>query len=144
MMRAASSALFLILAACATQPAVVESPAPTSQPIVRDQPASDYPPACSVEFPPNPNIAAWSTDKFAGSYASGTLRLTVRRAGNHMLVERAGAAATQINSDSAESWAFADGCGTRYLFMLPPDGPGAWLTITTAAGVKSDWHRSGY
>lgn len=143
-MRTPVPSLFLLLAACATQPqAVAPPPAVATGATALGQPATAYPPACAVQFPPNPRIAAWSADKFVGSYASGPLRLSVRRVDNHLLIEQPGGGPTQINTDSAESWNFADGCGTRYAFMLPPDGPGAWLTITTAR-FRSEWHRSGY
>ena len=136
-----------IIGACAPQVAAVDPRAAAAQPLAAaqvDHPATEYPPPCAAEFPPNPNIAAWSADKFTGTFRSGALALTVRRSGNHLLVEQPGRAATQINSDSAESWQFVDRCGATYGFMLPPDGPGAWLTVTTAAGQRSDWHRTGF
>ncbi len=37
--------------------------------------------------------------------------------------------------------AFRDGCGTRYDFFLPPDGPGGYVVVTEPNGARSEWHR---
>jgi hypothetical protein len=144
-MRILVPVLLVAVSACTpTTQGVAPDPVQPEPAIYKPRVAADYPPACAAQFPPNPNIAAWSADKFAGAYRSGERALTVRRERNHLLVEQPGKAATQVNSDNVEQWLFRDGCGTSYQFMLPPDGPGAWLTVTTSDGVKTEWSRSGY
>lgn len=123
----------LLLAACATTPRTALAPVASAP----------YPPACAVRFPANPNMAAWSADKFAGSYRSGAHELIVRREGNTLIVRQPDKLPTQITSAQLQSWLFRDGCGTSYQFMLPPDGRGARLTITVPAGTRTQWNRRG-
>lgn len=106
--------------------------------------SATYPPACAVRFAPSPNIAAWSADKFTGIYRSASNALTIRRDGGNMIVEQPNKLPTQITRGDSESWTFRDGCGTRYDFMLPPDGPGARLTVTVPAGISNVWNRTGF
>ena len=130
-MRYLAPALAMIVAACAATPRTAVIPA-----------SPPYPPACAVRFAPNPTIVASSADKFTGSFRSGAHTLIVRREGNTLVVRQEDKLPTQINGN-VQSWLFRDGCGTTYQFMLPPDGPGAMLTVTTPAGTRSTWHRSG-
>jgi hypothetical protein len=92
-------------------------------------------------FPLNPRVDGWSVDKFTGRYARGSESLTVTRSEHRLLVARAGFGTREIAADNVESWHWHDACGVRYDFTLPPDGPGAWLRITDATGMISDWRR---
>jgi hypothetical protein len=134
-MRHLISLSLVLLAACNITP-----PPPRSASMPRSAP---YPPACAVRFAPNPNLAAWSADTITGTYRSGRNAITVRREGSNLIVEQPHKLATQITRGDAQSWTFRDGCGTRYQFVLPPDGRGARLTVTVAAGVATHWNRSG-
>jgi|tagenome__1003787_1003787.scaffolds.fasta_scaffold20566986_2 hypothetical protein len=91
--------------------------------------------------PANERIAAWSVDKFAGRYVRGTDTITVWRDEHRLLVGGWTLGTRQLTADSVESWTWRDGCGVRYEFTLPPDGPGAWLKIVMPNGMVSDWHR---
>lgn len=94
-------------------------------------------------FPVDPQIAAWSVDKFAGQYRLGSQVLTVRRDDHRLMVTRAGFGTRQIVAKNVESWRWHDACGVDYAFALPPDGPGAWLKITDQGGGVSEWQRTG-
>ena len=95
----------------------------------------------STVFAPDEHIGAWSVDKFAGRYSDGTNSLTVRRDDHRLLVEGWTLGTRQLTADSVESWTWRDGCGVRYEFQLPPDGPGAWLKVVMPDGAISNWHR---
>ncbi|MEO7365379.1 MAG: hypothetical protein ABIW03_03580 [Sphingomicrobium sp.] len=129
-MRIQIVSLLLILSGCA--------PVPMSAPTA-------HAPACaSMVFPTNPQIGAGSVDKFAGAYASGTRSLTVRREGSRLLVQDGTQAPREITTSDLNSWEFHDGCGISYRFVLPPDGPGAMLTILAPGASATQWHRTGY
>jgi hypothetical protein len=103
--------------------------------------AANSPQCASTLFPRNDQIAAWSVDKFAGRYTRGPDALTVRRDQHRLVVEGWTLGTRQLSAQSAESWTWNDGCGARYEFTLPPDGPGAWLKIVMPDGSTTDWHR---
>jgi len=92
-------------------------------------------------FPLNPQIGAWSVDKFTGHYRLGQQSLTVTRHNQRLLVMRPGFGTREITAASVESWQWHDACGVRYQFTLPPDGPGGLLRITELNGTVSDWRR---
>jgi hypothetical protein len=92
-------------------------------------------------YPVNEHIDAWSVDKFAGHYSHGSDTLTVRRDGHRLLVQGWTLGTRELTADSVESWSWRDGCGVRYDFTLPPDGPGAWLKVALPDGTVTDWHR---
>ncbi len=99
-------------------------------------------PQCAMgTFPANERIGAWSVDKFAGVYTHGTDKLTVRRDNHRLLVEGWMLGSRELTAESVESWTWHDGCGVRYEFILPPDGPGAWLKIIMPDHTTTDWHR---
>lgn len=98
-------------------------------------------PCAATIFPTNTRIAAWSVDKFTGRYVRGSDSLTVHRDQHRLLVTRPGFGTREISSADIESWSWNDGCGVRYDFLLPPDGPGARLRITDLNGIVSDWQR---
>ena len=106
------------------------------------QGASAAQPLCaSTTYPPNVHVDAWSVDKFGGIYVQGADRLTVRRDGHRLLVEGWTLGLRELTAPSVESWTWHDGCGVRYEFVLPPDGPGAWLKVLAPDGGITDWHR---
>lgn len=92
-------------------------------------------------FPLNPQIGAWSVDKFTGHYRLGQQALTVTRHKQRLLVMRPGFGTREITAASVDSRQWHDACGVRYQFTLPPDGPGGWLRITELNGTVSDWRR---
>lgn len=97
---------------------------------------------CAITlFPTNIHVDAWSVDKFAGRYLNGSHSLAVRRDEHRLLVEGWTLGTRELTADNVESWTWHDGCGATYSFVLPPDGPGAWLKITLPDGSTSDWHR---
>ena len=99
-------------------------------------------PQCAmIHFPTNIHVDAWSVDKFAGRYVRESDSLTVRRDEHRLLVDGWTLGTRELTADSVESWTWRDGCGATYAFVLPPDGPGAWLKITMPNGSISDWHR---
>ena len=99
-------------------------------------------PQCAMRpFRVTVRIGAWSVDKFAGVYTHGTDKLTVRREDHRLLVEGWTLGTRELTADSVESWAWQDGCGVRYEFILPPDGPGAWLKVSIPDRMTTDWHR---
>ena len=99
-------------------------------------------PVCALTtYPPNVHIGAWSVDKFAGEYAHGADKITIRRDEHRLLVEGRALGLRELTASSVESWTWHDGCGVRYEFVLPPDGPGAWLKVITPDGRITDWHR---
>jgi hypothetical protein len=125
-MRQLAVLLPLLLAGCAT------TNRPPAQPSCAD-----------THFAENPRIAAWSVDKFAGRYRNGADELHVTRQGEHrFVVQRPGYGTRELATENVESWKFHDGCGLIYEFVLPPDGPGAWLKITDTSGAVSNWTRS--
>jgi hypothetical protein len=127
MQRSAVAGLLLSLAACA-----VEQTIPSRPPGLE----------CALtSFPPDVHIDAWSVDKFAGRYLNGTDAVTVRRDDHRLFVEGSDLGSRQLTTDNVESWTWRDGCGVRYDFALPPDGPGAWLKIVLPDGRSTDWHR---
>ena len=106
------------------------------------QPTAARQPECSlITYPENERIGAWSVDKFTGRYSDGTHMLTVRRDQRRLIVEGWVLGTRQLTAASVESWTWRDGCGVNYAFILPPDGPGAWLTVRMPDGRTSDWHR---
>jgi hypothetical protein len=118
----------LFLAACAGGLAVPRHPAAQLQ-------------CAAASFPINEQIGPWSVDKFAGVYLRGADRLTVRRDGHRLLAEGWVLGTRELTAASIESWTWRDGCGVRYEFTLPPDGPGAWLKVFMPDGTSTDWHR---
>ncbi|HKG99764.1 MAG TPA: hypothetical protein VKB08_03440 [Bradyrhizobium sp.] len=126
--RSAIAAVALLAGACTATPQM-----PVAQ--------SSQPQCAQTAFPPNERIAVWSVDKFAGRYVRGADIVAVRRDEHRLLVEGWTLGTRQLTADSVESWTWRDGCGVRYEFMLPPDGPGAWLKIVMPDGQTSDWHR---
>jgi hypothetical protein len=99
-------------------------------------------PQCSLAtFPTNPRIGSWSVDKFAGQYVDEIRSLTVRREGQRLLVTGWILGTRELATQNVESWTWTDGCGVRYAFVLPSDGPGAWLTVTMTDGSSTSWHR---
>ena len=123
----AASALALVPGACATQMA---------------RPPAAVQPACAqASFPVNESIGAWSVGKFAGRYLRGADTLLVRSDGHRLLVEGWALGLRELATDNLDSWHWRDGCGVRYEFMLPPDGPGAWLKVIATDGTTTDWHR---
>jgi hypothetical protein len=106
-----------------------------------EMPVTTQPQCAMITFAPNDRIGAWSVDKFAGRYVNGTETLTVRRDDHRLFVDGWTLGTRQLTAESVESWTWRDGCGARYEFVLPPDGPGAWLKIITADGRNSDWRR---
>ena len=67
--------------------------------------------------------------------------LVVLRDQHRLMVEGWVLGTRQLTAEDVESWTWRDGCGLRYAFMLPPDGPGAWLKVTMPDGRTTDWHR---
>jgi hypothetical protein len=117
----------LLLAGCATAPLESAQPA-----------------CAATRFPEDRSIGSWSVDKFAGRYRSGDDLLYVTREGEHrFIVQRKGYGKRELATatDNVDSWKFRDGCGLAYQFVLPPDGPGAWLKIIEPTGRVSDWNR---
>jgi hypothetical protein len=96
--------------------------------------------ACTV-VPANERIAVWSVDKFAGRYARGADTIIIWRDDHRLFIGGWTLGTRQLTSDTVESWTWRDGCGVRYEFTLPPDGPGAWLKIVMPNGMESDWRR---
>ena len=120
-------ALTLLLGACATVPQRSVSP---------------LAPQCAMTvFAPNDRIGAWPVDKFAGRYTSGANSLVVRRNEHRLYVEGWILGTRELTADNVESWVWRDGCGVRYEFALPPDGPGAWLKTVMPDGSATEWHR---
>ena len=125
----------LALAACL-------GPAPPPPPL----PAELYGGAdcASTVFPTDTSVAAWSVDKFAGVYRRGRESVTVSRQDHRFLIHRVRYGVREARAEGPQSWTFRDGCGVRYAFVLPPDGPGAALTITDLDGTVTRWNRQGY
>jgi len=98
----------------------------------------------STVFPTDPSVNAATVDKFGGVYRAGRESVTVSRQDNRFLLHRVLYGVRELRADAAESWTFHDGCGVRYEFVLPPDGPGAMLTITDRDGTTSRWRRQAY
>ena len=98
----------------------------------------------STVFPTDPSVNAATVDKFGGVYRLGRESVTVSRQDHRFLLHRVRYGVRELRADAAQSWAFHDGCGLRYDFVLPPDGPGAWLTITERDGSISRWRRQAY
>jgi hypothetical protein len=103
--------------------------------------AGPQPQCAQTSFPTNNRIGAWSVDKFAGRYLGGSDAITVSRDEHRLLVRGWTLGTRELTADSVESWTWRDGCGVRYDFMLPPDGPGAWLKVTMTDGSVTDWKR---
>lgn len=95
-------------------------------------------------FPTDPSVAAWSVDKFGGVYRRGRESVTVSRQDHRFLIHRVRYGVREARAEGPQSWVFRDGCGLRYQFVLPPGGPGAWLTITDLDGTVTRWTRQGY
>jgi hypothetical protein len=110
---------------------------------VQDAAQAPQPRCALTVFPTNERVAAWSVDKFAGRFASGANTLVVRREEHRLLVEGWTLGRRELTAQSVESWSWRDGCGVRYDFTLPPDGPGAMLKIVMPDGTTTDWHRAG-
>jgi hypothetical protein len=123
---AAPTIALLALGACSTTVAVP----------VASQPACE-----SIRLPENPQFGGWSVDKFVGRFSNGAASVTVSRIGDHRLVIDRGGQARDLATENLDSWLFTDACGSEYRFMLPTDGPGAWLKITDPDGTVSDWIR---
>ena len=133
MRQPASLALCLLAAGCFYP----HPPPPPPPPELGAAPAS----CADTIFPLNPQIGAWSVDKFTGHYRRGGQTLTVTRHNQRLLVMRPGFGTREITAGNVESWLWHDACGVRYRFTLPPDGPGGWLHITEIDGTASDWRR---
>lgn len=98
----------------------------------------------STVFPTDPSVTPATVDKFGGVYRLGRESVTVSRQDHRFLLHRVRYGVRELRADAVQSWAFHDGCGLRYEFVLPPDGPGAWLTITERDGSISRWRRQAY
>ena len=99
-------------------------------------------PQCALAiFPENDRIGGWSVDKFTGRFSRGSDTLTVRRDQHRFLIEGWTLGTRELTAESVESWTWLDGCGVRYEFVLPPDGPGGWLKLIMSDGTTTDWHR---
>jgi len=131
-------ALILPLAAALALGACVAAPV-MPVPVVPAQPA-----CATVPLPENPRFGPALTDKFHGTYVNGAESVRVTRLGAHRLVIYRGGIPRDLATDNIEGWLFTDACGARYNFMLPSDGPGAWLKITDPGAATTDWHRTGY
>ena len=86
--------------------------------------------------PANERIAVWSVDKFAGRYARGADTIIIWRDDHRLFIGGWTLGTRQLTSDTVESWTWRDGCGVRYEFTLPPDGPGGRL----AENRDAEWH----
>ena len=71
----------------------------------------------------------------------GSEVLTVRRDNHRLLVEGWHLGRRELTATSVESRTWHDGSGVTYAFVLPPDGPGAWLKITLPDRAITDWRR---
>ena len=98
----------------------------------------------STVFPTDPSVNAATVDKFGGVYRLGRESVTVSRQDHRFLAHRVLYGVRELRADAPQSWSFLDGCGLRYEFELPPDAPGAWLTITNRDGSVSRWRRQAY
>lgn len=98
----------------------------------------------STVFPTDPTVNAATVDKFAGVYRRGRESVTVSRQDHRFLLHRVRYGVRELRAEAPQSWYFRDGCGVRYAFVLPPDGPGGMLTITDLDGTSSRWNRQGY
>ena len=98
----------------------------------------------STVFPTDAAVNAATVDKFAGVYRRGRESVTVSRQDHRFLLHRVRYGVRELRAEAPQSWYFRDGCGVRYAFVLPPDGPGGMLTITDADGTVSRWNRQGY
>jgi hypothetical protein len=95
----------------------------------------------AASYPVDPRVAAAMLDKFIGVYRLGRQSVTVSRSGSRFTIHRVLFGIRDLKPDAPESWTFHDGCGVRYDFQLPPDGPGGMVTITDRDGTVSRWHR---
>ncbi|MEO7748336.1 MAG: hypothetical protein ABIR86_03375 [Sphingomicrobium sp.] len=118
----------LLTGACAVQPQVATL-------------AAAQPQCASIGFPTNDRIDGWSVDKFGGRYSNPAGELIVHRDGHRLLVDGWNLGTRELTANDVGSWTWRDGCGVRYDFTLPPDGPGAWLRISRPDGTTSEWHR---
>lgn len=123
-----TAGLSLLVVACTTAP-----------PVQMHEPLQGQ---CALTtFPANERIGAWSVDKFAGRYTHEADSLVVTRDDRRLFVEGWKLGKRQLTADSVESWTWRDGCGVRFEFTLPPDGPGGWLKVVMPDGTATDWHR---
>jgi len=107
--------------------------------------AACAPPAPPPSAPP-PQVAPGTSlvrptaamlDPYVGSYRGGTEALTVRRAGDALVVDRPGQPATTLILVGLGT--FADAAGKTYLFT--PAAGGARLTVVGADGTRREWAR---
>ncbi len=101
-------------------------------------------PTCAdAVFPEDQFIGPAFTDKFTGRYWNGTRHTDVWRQNRRMFVGTPGGPTRQLQraSDTPGEGLFRDGCGARYHFILPPDGPGGMLRMVAPDGTRSEWHR---
>lgn len=98
----------------------------------------------STVFPTDPSVGAATVDRFAGVYRRGRESVTVSRQDHRFLLHRVRFGVRELRAEAPQSWNFRDGCGVRYVFVLPPDGPGARLTIVDRDGTATVWNRQGY
>ena len=107
--------------------------------------APERPAACAAAtFPGDRFVAPAFTDKFNGRYVASDGRIRdVWRRDERLFIGPPGGPWRQLQrtSEIPGEGQFRDGCGAAYRFVLPPDGPGGWLTVTEPDGARSDWHR---
>jgi hypothetical protein len=107
------------------------------------QPAAAQAGCAAATFPDDRFIAQAFTDKFNGRYHNGERQLDVWRREQRLFVGEPGGKPRQLRraSDIPGAGEFLDGCGRAYQFVLPPDGPGDYVTIVEPSGARAEWHR---
>lgn len=109
--------------------------------------AACAPPAPPPSTPP-PEVAygtaairptAALLDPYVGRYTSGADALTVRRAGDSLVIERPGQPPLALVLVGLGT--FADAAGTAYLFAHGADAVRHRLTLVSANGTRSAWSR---
>ena len=108
--------------------------------------AACAPPAPPPSTPP-PEVAAGTAairptaallDPYVGRYSSGADVMTIRRAGDSLVVERPGQ--PPLGLVLVGLGTFADAAGTAYLFT-PAAGAVTRLTLVGANGTRREWAR---
>ncbi|MEA3032173.1 MAG: hypothetical protein QOH86_189 [Sphingomonadales bacterium] len=125
------------LAACATPVEQRTLPPPAARQIAE---RSD---CTAAAFPDDRFISEAFTDRFNGSYYHESRQLDVRREAQRLFVGPPGGPRRQLQrvTDIPGEGAFRDRCGVAYRFVLPPDGPGGYVTLTEPNGARTEWHR---